>query len=247
MSYFAGLTLPYSSVGSGTLTTNAGSTAVTVTANASTLAGDLIVLVVYTAADITLATDAGEGWVCLDCGYDSVNTYGLGLFACVAASAGTTRAGLTLPTSAAWTAQNHTFRPLAGQRWDLAGIIGSRAWFNATASATALTRPAFVGPGLAAAGQGIQLSGGGYNNGGTTTTVGTITNWTERFDTGQASPAHGVVLNDKTSLAASDHYSTLASTLAVAKTNRAGVRAFVPLRAAVDNRGRTLSGRRMWG
>jgi hypothetical protein len=245
MSYFSGA-LAYSTVGAGTLTTSTGSAAVTVTAHANVVAGDLIALVVYAEGDITAATDAGEGWVCLDCGYNSTDTFGLGLFVCVSGRNGTTRNGLTLPTSMAWTAQNYTYRPLSCLRWDLAGMVGSRNWYNAAASATTGTRPAFQGAGFAPLQlQGIQLAALGYNNGGTTTTVGNITNYTERFDTGQTSPPHGVDLKDKTTLTAVDHHSTLSSTLAVAKTERAGVRGFVPLIANVQSAARTLHGGRL--
>lgn len=247
MSYLSGAS-PYTSVGSGTLQASTGAATVTVSANASTRAHDLIALVVYAAGDVTLAVDAGEGWVLLDGGYNSGATYGLGLFACISARDGATRAGLTLPSSVAWTAQCHVFRPIAPFRFNLAGAVGSGNWFNSTGSATANTRPAFKGAGAAQFRvHGIELTGGGYNNAGTTTTAGNITSYTERFDTGQTSPAHGVALEDLTTLTQGTvgQYGTLSCALAVAKTNHGGVRAFVPLIVTPPLRGRLHGGRRL--
>jgi len=169
------------------------------------------------------------------------------MFGWISARAGATRNGLTLPSSGAWTAQSHTFRPTRPFTFNLAGEVPSAGWVNATASATALTRPAFGGAGGAGFkwNQGIELTGGGYNNGGTTTTCGNITSYTERFDTGQASPAHGVVLNDRTTLTqgTTGWYGTLSSTLAAAKTNRAGVRAWIPVDSITPPR--LMRGRRI--
>jgi hypothetical protein len=248
VSYLSGAN-PYTSVGSGTLQASTGAAGVTVSANASTLAHDLIVAVLYAAGDVTLAVDAGEGWVLLDGGYNAGSTYGCGLFACISARAGATRAGLTLASSVAWTLQCHTYRPIAPFRFTLAGAVGSRNWFNSTASSTANARPAFArGAGASQfRAQGIELTGGGYNNAGTTTTAGNITNYTERFDTGQVSPAHGVALEDLTTVTQGTvgQYGTLSCTLAAAKTNHGGVRAFVPLIVGPPLRGRYASGRRL--
>lgn len=233
MSYLSGA-VPFSSVGVGTLQASTGSTAVSVSSHANTLAGDLIAAVVYAAGDITVAVDAGDGWVLLDGGYNSGATYGLGLFVCIAASAGATRAGLTLASSVAWTCQCQTFRAVAPFRWTLVGAVGSGNWYNSTGSSTANTRPAFKGLGAGQfRTQGIELTCGGYNNGGTTTTAGNITNFTETTgtDTGQASPPHGVVIEHLTSVGAATtgQYGTLSCALAVAKTNHGGARGFVPV------------------
>lgn len=246
MSYTSG-DRGHSFVGAGTLNASAGSTSVLVAAHGNTVAQDLIVLVVYGAGDLTIATDAGEGWVLLDGGWDSTNTFSLAMFACVSARIGATRTGLTLMSSFAWTAQNASYRPLYGLRWDLANFVRSAGWQNAAASSTSLIRPAFAGAGRAAnVAQGIVLTAGGYNNAAVTTTCGNITNFTERFDTGQIAPPHGVVLNEKSTITGIDHFSTLAATLGAAKTNRAGVRAYVPMFARTMQRSR-LTARRMMG
>lgn len=140
-------------------------------------------------------------------------------------------------------------RPIAPFRFDLANAVGSTAWYNSTGSSTANTRPAFKAAGRSQFRvQGIELTGGGYNNAGTTTTAGNITNYTERFDTGQASPAHGVALEDLTTVtqATVGQYGTLACALAVAKTNHGGVRGFVPVSGYVaPQRHRFGAGRRL--
>jgi len=253
MSYISGaIAIPFTAVGNGTLTTNAGSTTVTVTANASTQAHDLIVLVVYAAADLTLAVDAGEGWQVLDVGWDSTNSFSVGMFVCVSARDGATRNGLTLPASAAWTAQNTSFRVVhrGVMRWNLAQMSRSTDWFNASASATALQIPAYRGAGKADQFyQGIELAGGGYNNGGTTTTVAGATNYNEHFDTGQVSPPHGVTLSSRSNLAqgTTNLYAAITRNLAVAKTNRGSVRGFVPIDGplSIDGRRYGSSARRV--
>lgn len=244
MSYFSGAA-PYSLGSVGTLTTSAGSSTVTVTCNSSIAHGDLLVLTVYAEGDITRAVDAGEGWVCLDCGYNSTDNFGLGLFGCVMSRSTTSPAGLTLPASMPWTAHNYFYRPLGGLRWDLSGVVGSKNWFNDATSATAGTRPRFAGAGLATFNaQGLQVSAFGYDNGGTTTNAGTPTNWSERFDTGQVAPPHGIILNDKLGMTTVDHNGTFAANLGVAKTKRAGVRAFIPLIGAAARDRRTMDWRR---
>lgn len=253
MSYISGaIALPFTAVGNGTLTTNSGSSTVTVTANASVQPHDLLVLVVYAATDLTLAVDAGEGWQALDVGWDSTNTFSVGMFVCVSTSNGATKAGLTLPASAAWTAQNAAYRVVhrGVMRWNLARMVPSTNWFNASASATALTIPEYRGSGQAIQFyQGIELAGGGYNNGGTTTTVGAPTAYSEQFDTGQASPPHGVTLAHRNNLAQGTNnlYTTTARTLAVAKTNRGSVRGFVPIDGplSIDGRRYGSSARRV--
>jgi hypothetical protein len=232
-------------VGAGTLQASTGASTVAVSPNASTRPLDLVVVVCYTAADATLVNDAGDGWVILDSGYDSVNTYGIFIAACIASRNGASGyAGLTLPSSAAYTAQCSTFRILQPFKFDLAVRARSTGWFNATASSTTSSAPAILQP----YGQVLDILGRGYNNGGTTTTSGNVTSFTERFDTGQVSPAHGVVLNDRTALVLGTQQNALVSgTLAVAKTNRAGVRAMIGIVGNTTNRGRYMSNRRAGG
>jgi hypothetical protein len=201
---------------------------------------------VYAAADLTIAKDAGDGWVRLDAGWDSVNTFALGVFACIAVRNGSSGyAGLTLPASAAWTAITASYR-LANARWDLSNACGSTAWYNASASATTLTPPAINQPYA----QVIDFVGIGYNNGGTTTTVTNPSGFTERQDTGQTSPAHGISTNDRTAIilgAGPFNAGPTGASLAVAKTNRAVVRAMVPIIAnTYVSRGRLRGTRRFF-
>jgi hypothetical protein len=199
-----------------------------VVANVSTLPGDLVVVVCYVQGGDIVATppiDAGDGWVVLDAGYDTVNGFGIFIAACIATRAGSSGyAGLTIPSCTARSAQSHTYRMGQSYRYDLGGARGSQGWFNASASATALSQPEILQPYA----QVLDLCAGGYNNAATTTTCGNVTGYTERFDTGQTSPPHGVVLRDRTFANAAQN--PLASaTLAVAKTMRGGVRAMVPI------------------
>lgn len=235
MSYAA----PYVQVANGGLQTNAGSTNVVTTPSASTLGRDLVVVVCYMAGDATNVNDAGDGWVILDAGYDSGTGYGIFMAACLAPRAGATGySGLTLPASVAWTAGTNVYRVPQPYSFDLSVRAASTGWFNATASATALDGPAILQPYP----QVIDLVGRGYNNAGTTTTVANITNYTERFDQGQASPAHGITLNDRTAqILGTQQNASVTSALAVAKTNRAGVRAMIGIV------GNTMAGRGRYG
>jgi len=222
-------------VGAGTIQASAvASTAVPVVPSASTLARDLVVVVCYVqGADIvtTPPVDAGGGWLVVDAGYDSVNAFGVFIAVCLAPRAGASGwAGLTIPSASARTAQTYTYRIGSGFSFDVGAARGSQGWFNASASATALGQPAILQPYA----QVIDLCGGGYNNAGTTTTVGNVTGFTERFDTGQVSPPHGVALRERSVSNAIQNASGTAA-LAVAKTMRGGVRCMVPIVADTAN------------
>jgi hypothetical protein len=237
----------YTSVGSGTKTSNAASALATVTPNASTLAGDLVVAVCYgtgAGGDLTIARDAGDGWVILDSGWDGTNNFGIFLAACIATRSGSSGySGITLPASMPWTLQCHTFRIKAPAAF-LLGRCQSIGWFNDTVASTSLNAPAINQPYP----QGIDLVGRGYNNAAITTTVGNITNYTERFDTGQVGPPHGVVLNDRTAvITGSVQNGSLTSALAVLKPFRAGVRAFIPIIGNTLMPGRMQGNRRLLG
>lgn len=218
-------------VGTGTIQSTAVSTTtVPVVPSTSILARDLVLLVCYVQGADIVATppiDAGDGWVVLDSGYDTVNAWGMFLAACLAPRAGSSGwAGMTIPSATARTAQTHAMRLAAGSGFgfDLGGAVGSRAWFNASASATALTQPEILQPYA----QCFDVCAGGYNNAGTTTTCGNVTGFTERFDAGQTAPPHGVVLRERS---VSNHNINAAAnaTLGVAKTMRGGLRAMIPI------------------
>lgn len=218
-------------VGVGTLTTSAvATTTIAVTPNGNAVPGDLTVCAVYlTGGDLntTPPIDAGDGWIFLDVGYDSANGYGMILAACLRNRAGTGApvwSGITVPSVTGYVAQTYTYRLTSGFYFDLGQATGSRGWFNATASATTLTQPAIAQPYA----QCLDIAAGGYNNAAVTTTVGTVTGFTERFDTGATAPPLGIVLRERQVF---NHNVNAAAnaTLAVAKTNRAGVRAMVPI------------------
>lgn len=201
-------------------------------------------MVCYTNADATLVKDAGDGWVILASGYDSVNTYGIFIAALITQRLGSTGyAGLTLPSSAAYTAQNHGLSLRMPFKFDLSCRASGHGWYNDTASDTNLEAPSISQPYA----QCVDIVGRGYNNGGTTTTVSTPSGFGEIFDTGQTSPPHGVVLL-RGAFISSGQYANpgaVSSALAVAKTNRAGVRAMVAVTAnTMAGRARYGSGRR---
>jgi hypothetical protein len=245
----------YTSVGSGTLQTGTGtSSACAVVPNASTLAGDLVVVVcaggaptgTQTIEDLRVSKDLGDGWVLLSSGYDLTNGFGIFLAACIAPRAGSSGyAGIGFNNNTFYyTAQSHTFR-IRQPAWIGLDQFGrDNGWIEYTASGTPLDAPAINQPYQ----QVIDLVGRGYNNGGTTTTVGNITNFTERFDTGSAASYGGVVLNDRTAaITGAVQNPSVTSSLAVAKTYRMGVRAMIPILGNTYCIGRMRGGRRILG
>jgi len=230
------------SVGGGTIVKSTSGSTIAITPISTVRAYDLVIAVGYTSVDATQVADAGDGWVLLDAGYDSVNSFGIFIMGCIAVRNGTGYAGLTLPTAGAYTAIPIAYRIPPPYRFDLSLRASSTGWFNATASATALDAPAILQPYA----QCIDIIARGYNNGGTTTTVAAVTGFTERQDNGQISPPHGVVINERTVKNASQN-PAVTSALAVAKTNRAGVRAMIGIVGNTTNRGRYMSSRRVGG
>lgn len=253
-----------STIGTGTLQKSSiGSTNVAVVPHANTRRGDLLVLLVYaTGGDLTVAVDAGDGWRILSSGYDSANSVGILLAAMVANSAGAgAYAGLTLPASMAYTAQVATYAlgytgdPAALRFLEEFGVdqVGrDNGWTFLAATGTALGAPGISFPYA----QCIEVVGRGYNNAGTTTTVSTITGFTETFDTGQVSPPHGIVLGIaqwarsgiNTFISSGSIYrGTVTSNIAVTKTMRCGIRACIPVLLNVNgnSRYRQMQGRRV--
>jgi hypothetical protein len=238
----------YTSVGTGTLQANASLvTAIAAAPNASTLPGDLVVIVVYgnSSAGPIYIGDAGDGWKVLDHGYDATNIIFIALLAAISPrSGGSGWAGCVASSSTYYTAQTQTFRLSRPGSFDLGGAKGSNGWFFDSASATALDAPLICPPGQ----QVLDVIGRGYYNSGTTTTVGTVTNFTERFDTGQTNPGMGVVLNDRTAaITGAVQCPSVTSALAVAKTMRSGVRAMIPIVGNTLLRGRMQGNRRLLG
>lgn len=229
-------------IGAGTLQASTSASVVAASPNANTRPYDLVVMVCYTDQDATQVQDTADGWIILNSGYDGTNTYGIFMAALLARTDGASGyAGLTLPGTGAYTAQVYTYR-LAnpGDRFCLCGKSAADTWYNLTASAVAIQGPTILQPYQ----QCIDLVGRGYNNAGTTTTMGNITGFTESFDTGQTSPAHGVILNYRL-LTNAIQNPAVSGNLAVAKTNRAGVRAMVGLIGNVATR-RTMQYRRVF-
>ena len=241
-------------IGTGTLQSSTGSTNVAVVPHANTRRGDLLVLLVYaTGGDLTVAVDAGDGWQVLSSGYDSANSVGILLAAMVANQDGAgSYAGLTLPASMAYTAHVATYAlgysgsPVALRFLEEFGVdqVGrDNGWTFLSATGTALDAPGISFPYA----QCVELVGRGYNNAGTTTTVGTITGFTETFDTGQASPPHGIVLSIaqwarfgiNTFISNGSIYrGTVTSNIAVTKTMRCGIRACIPILLNINGKSR---------
>lgn len=220
----------YTSVGAGTLTSSAGSGTIRVTPNASTAIGDLVVVVCGSGGSSgtgNIFYDLGDGWLILSQYWNDTDFEGGCMAACIAPRAGSSGyAGLgQLNTGVPWCAQSHTFRIVPPGRFLLTGF-GAETPTYATASSTALDAPAINQPYQ----QVIDLVGRSYNNAGTTTTVGNITNYTERFDTGNATGSHGIALNDRTAaITGAVQNASLTSALAVSKGWRLGHRAMIPI------------------
>lgn len=230
-------------VGTGTLQASTSASAIAAVPNASTLSGDLVVLVAYvTGQDCTLASDLGDGWNIISRVYDSVNAFGA--IAAVLNSrfnGSGTYAGISLPGLAGYTSVTASLRlrsinTTESNVWMLDASKATNGFegITATASSATLSFPA-ISPSY---GQNIRLACGGYNNGGTTTTIG-VGFGTEIFDTGQTSPPHGIFLDclvgfgsGNTDANRTDNLRFAAAgsaTLAVAKTNRAGLTFMIPV------------------
>jgi hypothetical protein len=114
-------------------------------------------------------------------------------------------------------------------RYDVESSVGSRAGTAETASSTTVNIPGIT-PSYT---QWVDICGGGYNNGGTTTTIGAVGGFTENVDTGQTSPPHGIFLDSQSANVQPSQNCTFktatTATLAVAKTNRVGLRVCVPV------------------
>jgi hypothetical protein len=102
--------------------------------------------------------------------------------------------------------------------------------------------------------QGLEIACGGYNNAGTTTTIGVCAQgggqvaFTERFDTGQVSPPHGVFLDNRIITGGSlPPIASANASLTVAKTNKWGARVFIPIVAnSMGGSRRYMSNRRLF-
>ena len=250
----------------GTKQTATSSSTIGAVVNGNVRAGDPVILGAYVVgADCTLAVDAGDGWVILDAGYDSVNGYGILLAACLSPKTGAwTGAGMTLPGNAAFTAQtvfygitpsgaisDRSFGRLKPEQAS-GSRNGANGWFNDTASSTTLTIPRRDGPGY---NQFLEFAVCGYTNDGSNPveTVSTAGSWVEDSDVGQNSPAHGLWMGRLTApVAVATHglpfEAGINLTISAACTNRAGVRCCIPIVGnlnATRFRNRYMSSRRM--
>lgn len=251
----------------GTKTTSASASNISITTAGGQTIGDLIIAAAYVAgADCSQVRDNEDGWIILSSNYDTTNAFGIILAALIARRAGAiTYTGLSLPGSGAYTAQNSIFSVgnSLGQRsgcfqLNLAGAHGSTQsdWFNASASGTALDIPEREGAGYS---QYVEIAARGYTNDGSNPveTVGSVTGWQEIFDVGQNSPAHGLVLNLRNAGPGNppatnvmlNNQSDASGTSAVSAsvTNRCGVRVTIPIIGNVNAsamRRRHLSARR---
>jgi hypothetical protein len=219
----------YTSIGTGTWDYADSHQPVFFYPNANTLAGDLVVGVIGAigAYDMTVTKDAGDGWVKLAAGANPTDGYGMLLVACIASKNGANGyAGMILPGSTYHASQCHTFRidPPAGF---LLGAFGhDDQWVYNTASATALDAPSISQPYQ----QVIDLVGRACYNAGVATSVGNITNFTERFDVSTTTGRMNLVLNDRTAvITGAVQNPSVTSNLAAAKTYRMGVRAMIPI------------------
>jgi hypothetical protein len=163
--------------------------------------------------------------VILDALYDIAGWATCILAACIARKNGSSGyAGLSNKAAGNYAAQAQTFRVLPPARFALEAFGGSAGGLENSAVDTALDAPAINQP----ADTVIDLLGRGYENSGTTTSVATVTNFTERFDTGSTSA--GVVLNDRTAaIRGAIQNPLVTSALASARSYRFGLRAMIPI------------------
>lgn len=199
-------------------------------------------------ADCTLAKDGGDGWKILDAVYDTVNGFGALIAAMNSWKNGSiTGAGIILPGSAAWTSQCITYNARstngvsiqAPMRYDVAAATGSVGGITDAASSATVNIPGI----LPSYSQWLEVVAGGYNNAGTTTTIATLNpglgfGYLECIDTGQVAPQHGVWMDTSQEITdprqAQQFMPAITGTLAVAKTNRASVRACIPVTGNVN-------------
>jgi hypothetical protein len=222
----------------GTLQASTSSSTIAAVPASSVLPGEVVVLVAYvTGVDCRDAKDAGDGWRIVSSAYDTGNSYG-GFIAVLNAVRGGSSgyAGITLPGTGAYTAQTYSLglgmsnvtQRVPYLRADQA--LGSEGVLTA-GNGTAINMPPTVSPHYS---QWVGVYGAGYDNGGTTTTVGALSTHNERFDTGQTSPPHGVCcgdifygsVNPQSDNFISNAYTSI--TLAVAKTKKVGLYAVIP-------------------
>lgn len=239
----------YTSIGSGTLKYSTSSMVCAISPHASTLPGDLVVCVCALGHDNFFnlnPKDPGDGWIILGSFRDPTDMDGGFFAACIApraGAAGWASIPFTSDLAIYYDAQVHTYRIVQPARFAL-GQVGVADYIYNSASGTPLQAPAINQPYQ----QVIDLIGRGYNNNGTTTTVGNITNFTERFDTGEATGQYGIVLNDRTAqITGAVQNPLVTSNLAVAKTRRVGFRAMIPIIGNTMNRGRLQGSRRLFG
>lgn len=209
--------------------------------NSSTLPGDLIVVFLYMTGGnpVTDIKDDGLPWKIF--GYtDGSNGPGLALM--IAPWAGSSGYTFFLSSQATTGATNvATYRLTGGGKFDVGRACLAGGWIN-TASGTPMDVPAMVQN----YSQGLDLLGRGYNTGGTATTCGNITGFTERYDTSYGSASIGLIANDRQLFNAIQNPS-VTSSLAAAKDYRMGIRVFVPIIGNTQFPGRMQGPRRILG
>jgi hypothetical protein len=168
--------------------------------------------------------DSGDGWVILFAGV--VNMTSIILAACIAPRAGASGwSGMKASQNSfpdGWCLQNHAFRISPPACFLPSNLRGGESFFYGAAAALALNAPRIDQPYQ----QVMDLVGRTYYS--NPTTVGDMTYFTERFDTGYAKA--GVVLNDRTaSIIGSIQNPSVTSNLAEQKSLRFGVRMMIPI------------------
>jgi len=246
--------IPYINAGGGTLQSATASTAVSCTVNSSVLAGDLVIMALYSTVDPGVAVDAEEGWVLLDSTFTS--SYGIAIWAHISTRTGTSRNGLTLASAGDWAGITYSVRAIAPFRPSLVGAVGSWKGFLDAADSRSMSWNPFEAAGFAAnTWQGMTIVVAGCANGGVVPTATAPTAYYERVDTGiVAAPSMNLWVGDRAggSTFTTDIYATVTNTTfyttSGAQTNRASCRAFVPFIGNVmSNRSRYLSSRRVMG
>ncbi len=252
----------YLARGAGTKSTITAATSISHTVNANSQQKDLqiaVIYVVYSSAPSNPYhfSDGGKPWVILAHRYDASALTALFMLGMVQQERGgvVTSFGISSDVNAAATCQSYCFScpgPASGIQgaefqYQLPLVKDQGCTIFTAASGTTVYAPAsnVHYP------QGPDIIAVGYNNAGTTTTCGTFAagvygSFTERFDTGQTSPPHGVVL-DQRILYGRNSLPAISATLAAAKTNVMSARVFVPIIGNVMNGSRRyMSNRRLF-
>lgn len=209
-------------VGVGNFQVSSSASTVPVQPHASTQPGDLVVAAaaVSVAGGPSIARDLGDGWQFLASHWDSGTNAGLILAALVANRPGSTGyAGIGLPASGAFYGHCVTYR---GPKWDVGGARGSGTASFDSSNGSASDAPEGTPPYA----QCLDVIARSCAAGASSPTADVVAGFTERVD-GGSNNGLKLTINDRT-IAGHLYCPAVTSALSANRTNRVGVRAFIP-------------------